>query len=215
MSAHSADPVTHAPFIVVAGTIGAGKSTLVEALADELKVPILDEDFEGNPFLKRFYEDMKTWAFQKDLYFLNQNIRQQYEAIRTGKGGIQDRGASEVHEVFSHKDYDQGLINEEDWQLLSSVWDNAKEMLSPPDLLIYVKVSPEEGLRRIAQRGREMEKGLTLADMQLLDECYERFISEYQESPLITIDNENFHIELASDKHRLCEQLKELGLLSW
>jgi len=55
-------------FIVVAGNIGAGKSTLVELLSRELQLTPFYEPVSENPYLSDFYDDMKRWAFQSQLF---------------------------------------------------------------------------------------------------------------------------------------------------
>ena len=50
-------------FIVVSGIIGVGKSTFTERLAQLLGYRAIFEPVEDNPYLAKFYEDPKQWAY--------------------------------------------------------------------------------------------------------------------------------------------------------
>ena len=47
-----------------------------------------------------------------------------------------------------------------------------------PSMLIYLDVSPEEGLTRINKRGRECENSISLEYLQGLHEEYQKFMQE-------------------------------------
>src|SRR5581483_6692869 len=71
-------------YIAVEGPIGVGKTALARRLATELGVPLILEQGEDNPFLRRFYEDRGKYAFQAQLFFLLERYRQQRELARHG-----------------------------------------------------------------------------------------------------------------------------------
>src|SRR3954468_10647037 len=62
--------------IVVEGPIGVGKSSLAARLARHLGAELQLELPAENPFLERFYADMPGYAFQTQLFFLFQRLRQ-------------------------------------------------------------------------------------------------------------------------------------------
>src|SRR5215468_5566750 len=69
-------------YIAVEGPIGVGKTALARRLATEFGVPLILEQVEDNPFLRRFYEDRGKYAFQTQLFFLLERYRQQQELGR-------------------------------------------------------------------------------------------------------------------------------------
>src|SRR5437667_10196800 len=75
----SRSEVKSARYIVVEGPIGVGKTTLARLLAEEFNARVLLEQVEENPFLKKFYEDAHTYAFQAQLFFLLSRYRQQLQ----------------------------------------------------------------------------------------------------------------------------------------
>ena len=62
--------------IAIEGAIGAGKTTLARELATRVGAELMLEQPAENPFLGRFYGDMKGYAFQTQLFFLFQRQKQ-------------------------------------------------------------------------------------------------------------------------------------------
>ena len=78
-------------FIGIAGMIGAGKSTLAQALGDHLSLPVYFEPVQDNAYLADFYKDTKRYSFATQIYLLNGRFQQHQEIIWRGGGGVQDR----------------------------------------------------------------------------------------------------------------------------
>jgi len=57
-------------YLAVAGTMGAGKTTVASLLASEFKAYLLEENLGENKFLSRFYKDMSRWAFHSQTFYL-------------------------------------------------------------------------------------------------------------------------------------------------
>lgn len=69
--------------VLVAGNIGAGKTSLTERLAARLN---WESDFESvadNPYLPDFYADMKSWSFHLQIFFLGHRAIQ-HKAMAVG-----------------------------------------------------------------------------------------------------------------------------------
>ena len=69
--------------IAIEGTIGVGKTSLAKLLSDRLNATTVLEKFEENPFLKDFYKDQNTYAFQTQLFFLLSRYRQLVDLQQT------------------------------------------------------------------------------------------------------------------------------------
>lgn len=63
--------------ITIAGTVGVGKSTLTQALADKLNFKTSFENVEHNPYLDKFYSDFERWSFHLQIYFLAERFKEQ------------------------------------------------------------------------------------------------------------------------------------------
>lgn len=177
--------------IAIAGNIGSGKTTLTRLLAQHYKWIPHFEDVEHNPYLVDFYEDMPRWAFNLQIYFLNNRIKQLI-AIRQGtETVIQDRTIYEDAYIFAPNLYDMGLMTLRDFENYSSFFQNLKTLIKPPDLLIYLNASIPALVDRIQQRGRDYEENLRLDYLKRLNTFYKKWISEYNDGPLLVIDIDN------------------------
>jgi deoxyadenosine/deoxycytidine kinase len=174
--------------IAVAGNIGAGKTTLTAQLAKHYGWQPHFEDVDHNPYLADFYEDMTRWSFNLQVYFLNHRL-QQLLTIRGGKEiVIQDRTIYEDAHIFAPNLYDMGLMTKRDFDNYASFFDALKQMVSPPDLLIYLKASIPKLVDQIQKRGRDYEENIRLDYLKRLNGFYDKWIDNYTDGPLLIID---------------------------
>jgi len=180
--------------IAIAGNIGSGKTTLTTMLAKHYKWTPHFEDVDHNPYLVDFYEDMHRWAFNLQIYFLNNRIKQLIQ-IRAGKETvIQDRTIFEDAYIFAPNLYDMGLMTARDFENYSSFFQNLKTLVQPPDLLIYLNASVPALVDQIQKRGREYEENIRLDYLKRLNGFYKKWIDGYTDGPLlvINVDSCNF-----------------------
>ncbi|MBQ4334077.1 MAG: deoxynucleoside kinase, partial [Myxococcaceae bacterium] len=126
-------------FIAVAGNIGAGKTELVGFLCRRYGLKPFYEPNDTNPYLADFYRDMKTWAFQSQIYFLTHKFRLHRELERTAGAVVQDRTIYEDAEIFARNLYRQRLMTKRDWQTYCELYDVIAKSLEPPDIMIYLQ----------------------------------------------------------------------------
>lgn len=102
--------------IAIAGNIGAGKTTLTRLLARHYGWTPHFEDVEDNPYLDDFYEDMKRWSFNLQIYFLKNRLSQILDIRASGQDVIQDRTIFEDARIFAPNLYDMGLMSRRDFE---------------------------------------------------------------------------------------------------
>ena len=102
--------------IAIAGNMGSGKSTLVEFLSRTYNVAPFYEPNDENPYLEDFYGDMKSWAFQSQLYFLSNKFRLHQELDRQDGVVALDRTIFEDAEIFATALYQMRKISKRDWE---------------------------------------------------------------------------------------------------
>ncbi len=174
--------------IAIVGNIGAGKTTLTELLSKHYNWEAQYEAVDQNPYLEDFYQDMKRWAFNLQIYFLNSRFKQ-IVAIQRGKiEVVQDRTIYEDAYIFAANLHDMGLMSSRDYNNYLDVFESVKEFINPPDLLIYLKASVPTLVNQIQRRGREYESGIRLDYLSKLNERYENWIGNYKEGKLLTIN---------------------------
>lgn len=179
-------------FIGIAGLIGAGKSTLATALGKHLNLPVYYEPVADNEYLEDFYRDTKRYGFATQIYLLNRRFQQHQEVIWRGGGGVQDRTIYE-DAVFAKMLVNIGLMEERDYRTYVSLFRHMSNFMCRPNVIVYLDVSPEESMRRIQLRSRDVESGISLEYLTALYDEYERFINNISRSiPVIRVDWSRF-----------------------
>ncbi len=177
--------------VAIAGNIGSGKTTLTELLANQFKWSPMFEQVDGNPYLANFYDDMRRWSFNLQIYFLNKRFRHLIEHRKQYKKIIQDRTLYEDAYIFAPNLHAMGLMATKDYETYLDMFELLNSFIQPPDLLIYLKASVPTLIRNIQKRGREYENSIRLDYITSLNERYDRWIDDYKESKLLIIDIDN------------------------
>ncbi len=187
--------------IGIAGNIGVGKTTLTRNLAERLNWKPYYESVIDNPYLDDFYRDMKRWSFNLQIYFLAHRFRVQREISESGVPAIQDRTIYEDVEIFARSLYEQGYMNERDYQTYRSLFQNMVGLLPKPDLIIYLKASVKTLMARIRGRGRDFERNISPDYIEYLNQAYERWIKEAREQfTVLTINADEVDFLRENDK---------------
>ena len=177
--------------VAIAGNIGAGKTTLTKLLAKHYNWKPHFESVEENPYLDDFYAEMERWSFNLQVFFLNSRFRQILELRETGKKIIQDRTIYEDAHIFAPNLHAMGLMTNRDYQNYSSLFELMEKLVTPPDLLIYLRSSIPNLVGQIHKRGRDYENSISIDYLSRLNERYEAWISTYTKGKLLIIDVDN------------------------
>ncbi|MDF2518600.1 MAG: deoxynucleoside kinase [Sphingobacterium sp.] len=177
--------------IAIVGNIGAGKTTLTELLASHFKFEPQFEAVDNNPYLEDFYSDMKRWAFNLQIFFLNSRFRHIVKLQETEINMIQDRTIYEDAYIFAENLYDMGLMSARDFENYSNIFQSIIHYIKPPDLLIYLKASVPTLVNNIQKRGRDYESGIRLDYLSKLNDKYDKWINNYKEGKVMILDKDN------------------------
>ncbi|MEM9886441.1 MAG: deoxynucleoside kinase [Bacteroidota bacterium] len=176
--------------IAIAGNIGAGKTTLCTQLAKSFAWDVHYESTENNPYLSDFYEDMKRWSFNLQIYFLNSRYKQILGIQQGNKTVIQDRTIFEDAYIFAPNLHDMGLMTTRDYNNYLDLFETMQSQIAPPDLLIYLQASIPTLVEHIHSRGRDYEGNMSLDYLKRLNERYESWINNYKEGKLLIISSD-------------------------
>lgn len=201
-------PKQNIKHIAIAGNIGAGKTTLTKMLAKHYKWQPHFEDVDHNPYLTDFYEDMQRWSFNLQVFFLNSRITQLID-IRKGKQTvIQDRTIYEDAHIFAPNLYEMGLMTARDFENYASFFNTLKNLIDPPDLLIYLKAGIPKLVDQIQKRGREYEENIRLDYLKRLNGFYNKWIEKYSDGPLLVIETDD--IDFAENDQDFAEVVRRI-----
>ncbi|MGU3126864.1 deoxynucleoside kinase [Staphylococcus aureus] len=145
--------------ITIAGTVGVGKSTLTQALADKLNFKTSFENVEHNPYLDKFYSDFERWSFHLQIYFLAERFKEQKRILNMVVALSKIDQFMKMLIFFRKMHEEEGTMSKEDFKTYSDLF-NAMVMtpyFPKPDVMIYLECNYDEVIDRIIERGREME----------------------------------------------------------
>lgn len=202
-------------YIVVDGIIGTGKSTLTKTLSAALGYKPFYEPVKNNPYLADFYKDMKRYSFAMQIYYLNARYRQTKSlcadiAAGTIPGAVADRGIW-ADTIFAKMLAEQGNMEDRDYKCYLDLFDNMMLRDMPlPQMMVYLKCSPETALKRIKLRARGAEEGMSLEYLYDLKEHYEAFFRDIESIgvKVLTLDWEEFQ-----PVEKVIEQINQTRLI--
>ena len=174
-------------YVVLAGNIGAGKSTLVQMMCEKLDWEPYYEPVAENPYLQDFYADMKRWAFHSQVFFLTWRAQAHRALMDIPRPVVQDRSFYEDALVFARALHVQGAISPRDWDTYCGLYRTLTTLLAPPDLVVYLRASVPTLRARIAMRGRGFEVGITDAYLDGLNTLYEEWIAGFELAPVLIV----------------------------
>ncbi|TCO11039.1 deoxynucleoside kinase [Natronoflexus pectinivorans] len=193
--------------IAIAGNIGSGKTSLATLLAKHYGWEAHYEEVDENPYLADFYEDMKRWSFNLQVYFLNSRFSQIVKIRQSPETVVQDRTIYEDAYIFATNLHEMGLMSNRDYNNYLSLFELMTGLIQPPDLLIYLRATVPTLVRQIEKRGRPYEESIRLDYLKKLNEKYERWILNYNSGKILTINvdetdfiNENTALSAVFDK---------------
>ena len=175
-------------YLVVEGPIGCGKTSLANRLAQRLGATTLLEDSDANPFLDRFYQDMRRYALPTQLFFLFQRVGQ-LEALRQP-----DLFAKPTIADFSlAKDplFARLTLDDAEYQLYNRIFEHMKPQAPDPDLVIYLQASVATLAARVRKRGKPAD--IDEDYLRRLSEAYTTYFYNYADSPLLIVNSERLN----------------------
>jgi deoxyadenosine/deoxycytidine kinase len=170
--------------VVVAGNIGAGKTSLTERIGSRLGWWTGYESVADNPYLSDFYADMHAWAFHLQIFFLGHRADQYLEAAHDPRSAILDRSIYEDFYIFARALHHMGNVAERDYLAYKRLFELVIDRLPRPGLLIYLKAPVEVLMER-------METGISNEYLSLLDTFYDEWLGAFDLCPVLTIRTDN------------------------
>ena len=201
-------------FITIAGNVGVGKSSLTRLLSEYMCWEPFYEAVDENPYLEDFYQDMRSWSFHSQIYFLSKRLSHHHQIVERPGTVLQDRSVYEDAEIFARNLLLQGNMSKRDWQSYWDLYQIVSSILPPPDLVIYLQSSVATLQERIRQRGRDYEQQISEEYLIQLNNLYEEWVHDFSLCPVLTVPTDglnfveiNSHLELIASK--VLEKLHE------
>ncbi len=195
-------------YIVIEGVIGAGKTSLARLLAKRFNGQLVLEEFDQNPFLERFYEDKKRWAFHTQLSFLASRFRQQKALLARDlfhQVVISDY-IFDKDRIFAHLN-----LKDDELQLYEMLFSQMQVATPSPDLVVYLQSNTERLMKNIDERQRSYEARMSRGYIESLSEAYDFYFFRYTRCPLLII--KATHIDFVNNPAHLDELVRVIATL--
>ena len=165
-------------YIAIEGNIGAGKTTLSQLLSKHYNAKLVLEEFAENPFLTKFYENPKQYAFPLELFFLAERFKQQQELIKKNDL-FQDLFVSDY--LFTKcLLFAKVNLPDEEFRLFQKMFDVFSQQLTSPDILIYLHAPVNTLQGNIKKRNRKFEQAIPDDYLFRIQETYTSYIKQHQ-----------------------------------
>ncbi|MDB5199677.1 MAG: deoxynucleoside kinase [Chitinophagaceae bacterium] len=184
-------------FITIEGNIGAGKTTLAHLLSKHFNARLILEEFADNPFLPKFYENQRQYAFPLELFFMAERYKQLKDLLQT-KDMFQNLTISDY--LFTKcLLFAKVNLPEEEFLLYQKLFDIINPQLVQPDLLIYLHAPVKKLKENIKRRNRSYEQNIESEYLFTLQETYTQYIKQHNIKTLfIDASKSDF---LGNDEH--------------
>jgi deoxyguanosine kinase len=178
-------------YIAIEGVIGVGKTTLATILAGQLEAQLKVEEVEENPFLAKFYDDMRGYAFQTQIFFLLSRYRQQVELTQASL--FAQKVVSDY--IFAKdKIFAYINLNDDELALYERLVRILEKDIARPDIVVYLQASTDVLMERIGKRGRRFEKNMPRDYIETLNRAYNHFFFHYDETPLVMVNTDSLDL---------------------
>lgn len=195
-------------YIVVEGPIGAGKTSLAQRMAERLNGTLLLEKPEENPFLEKFYDDIRRHALPTQLFFLFQRANQLQAILQKDMFT-----RVTVSDFLLDKDqlFARLTLNDAEYDLYQQIYRHLQPQASTPDLVIYLQASPATLIGRVKRRGNAFEENISEEYLWQLTQSYTRFFHQYEDAPVMIINSENLNfVDSQEDFDLLLMQVSQM-----
>jgi deoxyadenosine/deoxycytidine kinase len=196
-------------YVAIAGNIGAGKTALTDVMGQYFDWTTVYEKVDENPYLTDFYNDMRRWSFNLQVFFLSRRFEQLQEIEEMDASVVQDRSIYEDAEIFARNLYEMGLMSGRDYKNYVNLFSTMTSHLTPPSLLVYLRASVPTLVNHIQERGRDYESTIRIDYLERLQGHYEEWIEDYDRGPKLIIDiDERDFVNEADDRRAVLNQIE-------
>ena len=192
-------------FIAIEGNIGAGKSTLAGMIADKHQAMLINEGFEDNSFLPKFYKDPEKYAFPLELSFLAERYQQLKDRLQ----------AKDLFYPFVVADYFIAkslvffffFLPADEFTLYSQLFNIIISSLPQPDLIVYLYLKTEKLQQNIKKRGRPYEMAIEDDYLEKIQSSYFEYMARRQDLRILIVDTNNIDFVANPQDYQKLEEL--------
>ncbi|WP_456315440.1 2-amino-4-hydroxy-6-hydroxymethyldihydropteridine diphosphokinase [Pseudomonas shirazensis] len=182
-------PLESFNYIAFEGNIGAGKTTLVNKIAEDFNAKTVLERFADNPFLPKFYKDQNRYAFPLEMSFLADRYQQLSDDLAQFDL-FKDFIVADYH-IFKSLIFAKITLAEDEYRLYRNLFNIIYKEMPKPDLYVYLYQNTARLLENIKKRGRNYEQNIEAAYLDKINNGYLEYIKSQTDLNVLIIDVSN------------------------
>ena len=173
-------------YLVIEGSIGAGKTSLATQITSEIKGKLILERFKDNPFLPKFYKQPKRYAFALEMSFLADRYQQLLDDIHQ----LDLFKDCVVADYEAHKSliFAGITLQKEEFTLYQKMFLLMHQNLPKPDKYVFLYQDVKKLLAQIEKRGRSFEKDIKPDYLEKIQQAYLAYIKTLPPEKVQIID---------------------------
>ena len=192
--------------IAIEGILKSGKTKLAKIFAEKLGGQAIF-DRGDNPYLKDFYEEKEGGAFLTQLVFLVNRYHQQ--------AGLVQRDLFEERIICDYlfekdKIYAYQTLTDDELIVYEKIFSIFNERITKPDLAVYLQISVQSLLKRIAKTGTSLEKNISEKYLEDIVGAFDYFFFNYHTTPLLVIKADELDFSRDEDINDLIDKIKQM-----
>ncbi len=190
--------------IAIEGPLRVGKSSLAKALATRIHARTV-LDTEDNPYLEDFYKNAPGAALRAQMHFLFERFKQLSQVARESSlTPIVSDYIFEKDKLFAYLN-----LTDDEAAVYDNYYQHFHDQITPPDLVIYLKATPEVLRERIARKAISAESKISSDYLQETVRAYEHFFAHYRAADVLVVDTTK--VDFVQNEADLEELLQELS----
>ena len=195
-------------YIVIEGPLGVGKTSLAVKLAERINGQTLLENTEDNPFLDKFYQNPKRYAFQIQMFFL---LRRYQHSMEIHQKGLFKRIIVSDYLFDKDRIFARTNLEDNEFWLYEQLFQLLKKRIPPPDLVIFLQAKTEILMERIRKRDMEYERAIGFKYLDEINQAFNDFFFHYSDAPMLVVNASNIDfVNIPEDFEDLVNEIKKM-----
>ena len=160
-------------YIAIEGNIGSGKTSLSKQISADFNTKLMLERYIDNPFLAKFYENPRDFAFKLEMSFLADRYQQTNEDL--SQLNFFNKNIISDYDIHKSLIFSKINLNSDEFNLYRKLFYSLYKSIVKPDLIIFLNQTIENLKGNIKKRGRDYESSISEEYLISINKSYSEF----------------------------------------
>ena len=160
-------------YIAIEGNIGSGKTSLSKQISADFNTKLMLERYIDNPFLAKFYDNPRDFAFKLEMSFLADRYQQTNEDL--SQLNFFNKNIISDYDIHKSLIFSKINLNSDEFNLYRKLFYSLYKSIVKPDLIIFLNQTIENLKGNIKKRGRDYESSISDEYLISINKSYSEF----------------------------------------